>query len=92
MMDGMLTFTRDAYDQQTVVLLIEPKVDSTNEESGGLFSTLGEIFTQNPLVMSLILLLVILVAAGIGYAMRNPKEEIQVAILADEIDNEESSD
>ncbi len=92
MMDGMLTFTRDAYDQQTVVLLIEPKVDSTNEESGGLFSTLGEIFTQNPLVMSLILLLVILVAAGIGYTMRNPKEEIQVAILADEIDNEESSD
>ena len=92
MMDGMLTFTRDAYDQQTVVLLIEPKVDSTNEESGGLFSTLGEIFTQNPLVMSLILLLVILVAAGIGYTMRSPKEEIQVAILADEIDNEESSD
>ena len=92
MMDGMLTFTRDAYDQQTVVLLIEPKVDSTNEESGGLFSTLGEIFTQNPLVMSLILLLVILVAAGIGYTMRNPKEEIQVAILADEIDDEESSD
>ena len=92
MMDGMLTFTRDAYDQQTVVLLIEPKVDSTNEESDGLFSTLGEIFTQNPLVMSLILLLVILVAAGIGYTMRNPKEEVQVAILADEIDNEESSD
>ena len=92
MMDGMLTFTRDAYDQQTVVLLIEPKVDSTNEESGGLFSTLGEIFTQNPLVMSLILLLVILVAAGIGYTMRNPKEEIQMAILADEIDDEESSD
>ena len=92
MMDGMLTFTRDAYDQQTVVLLIEPKVDSTNEESGGLFSTLGEIFTQNPLVMSLILLLVILVAAGIGYTMRNPKEEIQMAILADEIGDEESSD
>ena len=92
MMDGMLTFTRDAYDQQTVVLLIEPKVDSTNEESGGLFSTLGEIFTQNPLVMSLILLLVILVAAGIGYTMRSPKEEIQMAILADEIDDEESSD
>ena len=92
MMDGMLTFTRDAYDQQTVVLLIEPKVDSTNKESGGLFSTLGEIFTQNPLVMSLILLLVILVAAGIGYTMRNPKEEIQMAILADEIDDEESSD
>ena len=92
MMDGMLTFTRDAYDQQTVVLLIEPKVDSTNEESDGLFSTLGEIFTQNPLVMSLILLLVILVAAGIGYTMRNPKEEIQMAILADEIDDEESSD
>ena len=92
MMDGMLTFTRDAYDQQTVVLLIEPKVDSTDEESGGLFSTLGEIFTQNPLVMSLILLLVILVAAGIGYTMRNPKEEIQMAILADEIDDEESSD
>ena len=92
MMDGMLTFTRDAYDQQTVVLLIEPKLDSTNEESGGLFSTLGEIFTQNPLVMSLILLLVILVAAGIGYTMRSPKEEIQVAILADEIDDEESSD
>ena len=92
MMDGMLTFTRDAYDQQTVVLLIEPKVDSTNEESGGLFSTLGEIFTQNPLVMSLILLLVILVAAGIGYTMRNPKEEIQMAILADEIDDQESSD
>ena len=42
--------------------------------------------------MSLILLLVILVAAGIGYTMRSPKEEIQVAILADEIDDEESSD
>ena len=92
MMDGMLTFTRDAYDQQTIVSLIEPKVDSTNEESGGLFTTLSEIFTQNPLIMSLIFLLVILVAGGIGYTMRNPKEEIQMAILADEIDDEESSD
>ena len=92
MMDGMLTFTRDAYDQQTIVSLIEPKVDSTNEESGGLFTTLSEIFTQNPLIMSLIFLLVILVAGGIGYTMRNPKEEIQMAILADEIGDEESSD
>ena len=92
MMDGMLTFTRDAYDQQTIVSLIEPKVDSTNEESGGLFTTLSEIFTQNPLIMSLIFLLVILVAGGIGYTMRNPKEKIQMAILADEIDDEESSD
>ncbi len=92
MMDGMLTFTRDAYDQQTIVSLIEPKVDSTNEEKKGLFSSLGEIFTQNPLVMTVILLLVILGAGGIGYAMKNREEEIQLATLAEEDLEEESDD
>ena len=92
MMDGMLTFTRDAYDQQTIVSLIEPKVDSTNEEKKGLFSSLGEIFTQNPLVMTVILLLVILGAGGIGYAMKNREEEIQLATLAEEELEEESDD
>ncbi len=92
MMDGMLTFTRDAYDQQTIVSLIEPKVDSINEEEKGLFSSLGEIFTQNPLVMTVILLLVILGAGGIGYAMKNREEEIQLATLAEDGSEEEIDD
>ena len=53
------------------------------------------LFTDNPGTMIFILLLILLSAGGAGYAMRNEKEEIQMAILEedeleDEIEDDES--
>jgi hypothetical protein len=41
--------------------------------------------------MMFILLLILLVAGGVGYAMRNEKEEIQMSILEEDETADESS-
>jgi hypothetical protein len=41
--------------------------------------------------MMFILLLILLVAGGVGYSMRNEKEEIQMAILEEDETADESS-
>ena len=89
-MDGMLTFTRLAYDQQTVVSMIEPKGSGDSSDGEGFFSSLGDLLGDHPFAV-LILLLVLLGAAGAGgYAMRTKasEEEIFEAIPVDGLENE----
>lgn len=83
-MDGMLTFTKPAYDQAGVISLIVPKETRDRSDSDGLFASIAQLFTDNPGTMIFILLLILLSAGGAGYAMRNEKEEIQMAILAED--------
>ena len=62
-MDGMLTFTRSAYDQATVVSLIQPKEMGGETESDGFFSSLGSLIADHPFAV-IFSLLMLLGAAG----------------------------
>ena len=86
-MDGMLTFTRTAYDQATVVSMITPK--TTAEETGrdGFFSSLGGVIADHPFAVIISLLMLIGVAGSAGYAVRlQTEEEIEEAVLMGEIE------
>ena len=83
-MDGMLTFTKPAYDQEGVISFITPKETGDDSDDGGIFASIAQLFTENPATMMFILLLILLVAGGVGYTMRSEKEEIQMAILEED--------
>ncbi len=81
-MDGQLTFTRLAYDQQAVVALIQPKADGGGEGSDGFFASLGDLLADHPFAVMLLLLMLIGAAGAGGYAVRLNTEEDGI-ILAD---------
>ena len=69
-MDGMLTFTRPTYDQQTVVSLIQPKSMEDEQESEGFLGALFGLVADYTFGV-LFLLIILLGAAGTaGYAVR----------------------
>ena len=82
-MDGMLTFTKPAYDQAGIISLIEPKVPVADDNSDGFFASIAQLFTDNPITLTFILLLILLVVVGTAYATRN-EEEILTAVLEDD--------
>ena len=82
-MDGMLTFTKPAYDQAGIISLIEPKVPVADDNSDGFFASIAQLFTDNPITLTFILLLILLVVVGTAYATRD-EEEILTAILEDD--------
>jgi len=84
-MDGMLTFTRLAYDQQTVVGLIQPKATGDDGESDGFFSSLGDLLADHPFAVMFFMLLILLGAGGAGYALRERKEYAVDLVLDAEI-------
>ena len=77
-MDGMLTFTRNVYDQQAVVELIKPKVMETSDDSDGFFSALGDIFSDYGFAMSSMIILFMLIAGGIGYQISMRREGVEM--------------
>ena len=74
-MDGMLTFTRQVYDQQAVVEMIKPKVMADDDGPDGFFSALGEIFSNYGFAMSSMLILFMLIAGGVGYTINARRQE-----------------
>ena len=74
-MDGMLTFTRPAYDQQTVVSLIQPKVSVDDDDSDGFFSSLGKFIGDYTFAVLLSIILMLGAAGTIGYTVRLKVEE-----------------
>ena len=83
-MDGMLVFTRSVYDQQAVVNLITPKDTGDDSSSDGFFSSLGNIFAEHGLLMSLLSLFILLPAIGVGYVIRSwehPDEVIEAELI-----------
>ena len=73
--DGKLTFTRLVYDQAAVVGLIKPK-DVENEESkDGFFSSLVGIYTDYPLAMSFLSLMLVVALIGVVSTMKESKIE-----------------
>ncbi|RJU98533.1 MAG: hypothetical protein DWC10_03035 [Candidatus Poseidoniales archaeon] len=74
-MDGMLTFTRPTYDQQTVVSLIQPKSMDDDQESEGFLGSLFGLMADYTFGV-LFLLIILLGAAGTaGYAVRIRTED-----------------
>jgi len=88
-MDGMLTFTRLAYDQQTVVGLIQPKATGDDGESDGFFTSLGDLLADHPFAVMFFMLLILLGAGGAGYALRERKEYAVDLVLDAEISEDE---
>ena len=88
-MDGMLTFTRPAYDQATVVSLIQPKsVSGDTSSSDGFFSTLGGIIVNHPFAVIFSLLMLIGAAGTVGYAVRlQTEDDIEDAVLVAELED-----
>ena len=88
-MDGMLTFTRLAYDQQTVVGLIQPKATGDDGESDGFFSSLGDLLADHPFAVMFFMLLILLGAGGAGYALRERKDYAVDLVLDAELTENE---
>ena len=88
-MDGMLTFTRLAYDQQTVVGLIQPKATGDDGESDGFFSSLGDLLADHPFAVMFFMLLILLGAGGTGYALRERKDYAVDLVLDAELTENE---
>ena len=88
-MDGMLTFTRPAYDQATVVGLIQPKnTGDGTVASDGFFSTLGGIIADHPFAVIFSLLMLIGVAGTAGYAVRlQTEDDVEDAVLVAELED-----
>ena len=85
-MDGMLTFTRKAYDQATVVSLIAPKTSaSTASGEGGFFSSLAGVIADHPFAVIITLVMLIGAAGTVGYSVRlQTEEDVEEAVLLDE--------
>ena len=90
-MDGMLTFTRQAYDQATVVSLIKPKDMGTDAgDSAGFFSSLGGLIADHPLAVIFSLLMLLGAAGTAGYAVRlQTKEDVEDAIIMAELEEKD---
>ena len=92
-MDGMLTFTRNVYDQQTIVGMITPKSSNEDSTTEGFFSALGNLFAEHGIIMTMFSIIILLSAAGIGYVIRSSKEangekNFDVSIEAELIDED----
>ena len=84
-MDGMLTFTRSAYDQATVVSLITPKSTDAESDSEGFFSSLGGVIADHPFAVIITLLMLIGAAGTAGYTVRlQTEEDVEEAVLLNE--------
>ena len=88
-MDGMLSFTRLAYDQQTVVGLIQPKDMGGDDGGDGFFSSFGDLLADHPFAVMFFMLLILLGAGGAGYALRDRKEYDVALVMDAEIDASE---
>ena len=86
--DGKLTFTRLVYDQAAVVALIKPKVTDEDSSSDGLLSSISELFTEYPLAMSFLIIMMIIALVGTGYSMRQTHAPIELNYDFDEDDEE----
>ena len=87
-MDGMLTFTRSAYDQATVVSLIQPKEMGGETDSDGFFSSLGSLIADHPFAVIFSLLMLLGAAGTAGYAVRlQTEEDAEDAIIEAELED-----
>ena len=85
-MDGMLTFTRLAYDQASVVALIKPKDMGDDNSNDGFFSSIAELYAEYPFVMFVLTFLMIAGMIGVGYAINNQNQNRVILTTEEEND------
>ncbi|MGB0201502.1 MAG: S8 family peptidase [Candidatus Poseidoniaceae archaeon] len=74
--DGKLTFTRLVYDQAAVVALIKPKDMGGEEDKEGFFASLTGIYTEYPLAMSFLSLILVVALVGLGYSLKESNNRV----------------
>ena len=74
--DVKLTFTILVYDQSAVVALIKPKDMSGEEDNEGLFSSLTSMYTEYPLAMSFLSLMLVVALVGLGYSLKESNNRV----------------
>ena len=89
-MDGMLTFTRPAYDQATLVSLIKPKATGgQGGDSKGFIATLGELIVEHPFAVIFSLLMLLGAAGTAGYAVRlQTEDDVEDAIIVADMEDQ----
>jgi hypothetical protein len=84
---GQLTFTRDTYNQAALMEEIAPKV-IVEEEEESFFGALGEVFSEYTGASTLLALFVMLCALGVGYVVRNSREDAPLKLTPEPVDAE----
>ena len=78
-MEGMLTYTRGAYDQQAVVQLIQPKSTGGGDDDSGFFASMADAIQNNALIIIFLLLIALGVATTVIVKNRPDEEKVLVA-------------
>ena len=81
--EGQLTFTRPVYNQSAVMELIQPKI-TIGEEERSFFSALGEVFAEFTGASMVFGVFALLVALGVGYTLRNSREDTPLVLVIDD--------
>ena len=85
-MEGMLTYTRGAYDQHAVVQLIQPKSTAGGDDDSGFFGSMVDAIQDNALIIVFLLLIALGVATTV--IVNNGRDE-EKAFTAEQIEDEE---
>jgi hypothetical protein len=84
---GQLTFTRDTYNQAALMEEIVPKV-IVEEEEESFLGALGAVFSEYTGASTLLALFVMLCALGVGYVVRNSREDAPLKLAPEAVDAE----
>ena len=84
-MEGMLTYTRGAYDQHAVVQLIQPKSTGGADSEGGFFGSMADAIQDNALIIIFLLLIALGVATTV--IVKRGDEDEKVLVATAEVDD-----
>ena len=86
----MLTFTRAAYNEANVIVMIQPKAVESEATSNGFFTSFGELIADHPFAVIITLLMLIGAAGTAGYSVRlQSREEVEDGILVAELEDKD---
>ena len=80
--EGKLTFTRPVYNQSALMQLVQPKI-MMEEEERSFFSALGEVFAEFTGASMVFGVVALLVALGVGYTLRQSREDKPLLLVID---------
>jgi hypothetical protein len=85
--EGQLTFTRPTYNQSALMQVISPKVTAEEGEQN-FFGALGNVFAEYTGASMVFGLFALLCALGVGYVVRNTREDQPLTLKKDPVDAE----
>jgi len=85
--EGQLTFTRPTYNQSALMQVISPKVTAEEGEQN-FFGALGNVFAEYTGASMVFGLFALLCALGVGYVVRNTREDQPFTLTNEPVDAE----